>query len=79
MPCPTYIFLFWLRICRGFKKKSDVCYVLCEELFMLDVTHSQVEFETEFGVVSLILVFLYLLALKYHFLAFCKFLETAKD
>jgi len=32
---------------------SDVCHIFCEVLFMLDVTHSQVDVETEFGVVSL--------------------------
>jgi len=33
MPClPTFLFCMW----RGFKNESDVCYVLCEELFMLD-------------------------------------------
>ena len=36
--------LFSLRVCisRGFKTKCDVCHVLREEFFMLDVTHSQV-------------------------------------
>jgi len=29
-------FLFWFCIWRGFKNKSDVYHVLCEELFMLD-------------------------------------------
>jgi len=43
-------------IWRGFRNESDVCHVLCEELFMLDVTHSQVDVETEFGVLSLILI-----------------------
>ena len=33
MPCP--LFPFRLCIWRGFKDKSDVCHVLCEELFML--------------------------------------------
>jgi len=28
--------LFSLFIWRGFKNKSDVCHVLCEEFFMLD-------------------------------------------
>jgi len=52
--------LFSLRVCiwRGFKTKFDVCHVLCEEFFTLDVTHSNVDLETEFGVVSLILIFL---------------------
>ena len=27
-----FLFRFW----RGFKNKSDVCHVLCEEVFMLD-------------------------------------------
>jgi len=31
---------------------------LYEEFFMSDVTHSHVDVETEFGVVSLILIFL---------------------
>jgi len=30
------LFLFRFCIWRGFKNKSDVCHVLCEELFMLD-------------------------------------------
>ena len=34
MPCP-HTFLFRFCIWRGFKNKSDVCHVLCEELFML--------------------------------------------
>jgi len=47
--CPPHFFrrgniichvppLFSLRFCisRGFKNKSDVCHVLCEEFFMLD-------------------------------------------
>ena len=43
--------LFSLRVCiwRGFKTKCDVCHVLCEAFFMLDVTHSHVDVETEFG------------------------------
>ena len=36
MPCPSHFFLFMFCIWRGFKNKSDVCHVLCEELFMLD-------------------------------------------
>jgi len=48
--------------CSGFVigelSKIKVTFVtLREELFMLDVTHSQVDVEAEFGVVSLILVF----------------------
>jgi len=50
-------FLFRFCISRGFKSKSDICHVLCEELFMLDVTHRRVDVETEFGVVSLVLLF----------------------
>jgi len=57
MPCPQH---FSRRVCiwRVFKAKCDVCHVLCEEFFMLDVTHSRVDVETEFGMVSLILLFL---------------------
>jgi len=36
MLCPPHFFLFRFCIWRGFKNKSDVCHVLCEELFMLD-------------------------------------------
>ena len=36
MPCPPHIFQVRFCIWRGFKNKSDVCHVLCEELFMLD-------------------------------------------
>jgi len=57
MACPPH---FSLRFCiwRGFKTKSDVYHVLYEEFFMLDVTHSHVDVETEFGVVSMILIIL---------------------
>jgi len=50
-----HFFLFRFCIWRGFKNKSDVCHVLCEELFMSDgsPTHSQVDVGTEFVVVSL--------------------------
>ena len=55
-----HIFLFRFCIWRGFKHKSDVCHVSCEEVLMLDgrphTLHSQVDAETEFGVVSLILL-----------------------
>jgi len=52
--------LFSLRVCiwRGFKTKGDVCHVLCEEFFILDVTHIAMLMLKEFGVVSLILIFL---------------------
>jgi len=38
MPCPPHFFLIWFRNWKGFKNKSDVCHLLCEELFffMLD-------------------------------------------
>jgi len=57
MPCPH---TFSRRSCiwRGFKTKCDDFHVLCEEFFMLNVTHSYLDVETEFGVVSLTLVFL---------------------
>ena len=67
--CPRHFFrwgyiichvppLFSLSVCiwRGFKTKCDLCNVLCEEFFILDLTHSYVDVETEFGVVSLILM-----------------------
>ena len=47
------LFLFRFFIWRSSENKSDVCHVLCEVLIMLDVTHSQVDVETEFGVVVL--------------------------
>jgi len=52
--------LFSFRVCiwRGFQTKCDICHVLCKEFIMLDVTHSNVDVETEFGVVSLILIYL---------------------
>jgi len=52
---------------------------MCEELFMLYVTHSQVDAEAEFRVVSLILILFLVWASIKWFLAFCKFLENAKD
>jgi len=45
------------------KNESDVGHVLCETLFMLNVTHSQSDVETEFGVVLLDSVSLSILAL----------------
>jgi len=40
--------IFYLGFVFGeFSKKSNPCHVLCEELFMLDVTHGQVNVETE--------------------------------
>jgi len=59
MPCPPYFFLFRFCSWRGFKNKSDVCHVLCEELFffMLDVRpHIAKLMLKQFGVVSLILL-----------------------
>jgi len=52
MRCPP-LFLFRFCIWRSSKNKSDVCHVLCEVLIMLDCTYSQVDVETEFGVVLL--------------------------
>jgi len=40
------LFLFRFCIWRSSKNKSDVCHVLRDVLFMLDVTHSQVDIET---------------------------------
>jgi len=47
MPCPPTFFSLGC-VWRGFKNKSDVCHVLCEELFNVRwlVTHSQVDVET---------------------------------
>ena len=55
-----------LRVCiwRGLKTKCDVCHVLCEEFVILDLTHSYVDVETEFGVVSLILIYLWIFTSK---------------
>jgi len=47
------LFLFRFYIWRSSKNKSDVCHILCEVLFMIDVTHSQVDVEAEVGVASL--------------------------
>jgi len=56
------LFLFRFCIWRNSKNKSDVGHVLRETLFMLNATYSQVDFETEFGVVSLDSVSLSILA-----------------
>jgi len=45
---------------------------------MLDVTHSHVDVETEFGVYHWFW-YVYTFLLQKWLLAFCKFLETAKD
>jgi len=44
--------LFLLRFCiwRGSKNKSDICHVLREVLFMLDVTQNHVDVERGFQV-----------------------------
>jgi len=54
---PT-LFRFTFCTRRGFQNKSDVFHVLCEELFISDgrLHIAQVHVETEFGVVSLILL-----------------------
>jgi len=44
------LFLFRFCIWISSKNKSDVWHVLCEVLFMLDATHSQVDVEVEFGI-----------------------------
>jgi len=52
-----HFFLFRLCIWRGFKNKSDVCHVLCEELSKLDGRLHIAKFMLkQFGVVSLILL-----------------------
>jgi len=55
MRCSPHFFLSGF-VFGEVPKTSDVCHVLCKVLIMLDVTHSQVYVETEFGVVSLILL-----------------------
>jgi len=44
------LFLFRFCIWRGSKNQSYICHVLREVLFMLEVTHSQDDDETEFQV-----------------------------
>jgi len=55
MRCSPHFFLSGF-VFGEVPKTSDVRHVLCKVLIMLDVTHSQVHVETEFGVVSLILL-----------------------
>jgi len=50
---------FLLGFVFGEVSKLNVTFhVLCEDFFMLDVAHSHVDVETEFDVVSLLLIFL---------------------
>jgi len=56
---PPHFFLLGFVFGEISKPNMTFCHVLCEEFSMLDVTHSNVDVETEFGVVSLILIFLY--------------------
>jgi len=50
---------FLLGFVFGEVSKLNVTFVtFCVEFFILDVTHSHVDVETEFGVVSLILIYL---------------------
>jgi len=62
-----HCFLFRFCIWWGFKNKSVVCHVLCDELFMLDGRPhtAMLMLKQKFGVVSLIL-------LAYKFLASIK-------
>jgi len=47
-----------LEFVFGEVSKRNMTFVtFCVEFFMLDVTHSHVDVETQFGVVSLILIF----------------------
>jgi len=46
---PTFFSLVFVFGEVSKTKVTFVCHVLCEELFMLDVTHNQVNDETEFG------------------------------
>ena len=52
MPCRPHFFSSGF-IFGEVPKISDVCHILCEVLFILDVTDSQVDVVTEFAVVSL--------------------------
>ena len=45
MSCPP-TFSLRISVWRGIKTECDVCHVLCEEFFILDVTHSNVDVET---------------------------------
>jgi len=51
---PPHFSIYVSEIWKSFKNKSDVCHVLCEELFIFDAAHSQVDVETDFGVALLI-------------------------
>jgi len=52
-----HFFLFRYCVWGGFKNKSDVCHVLCEELFMLGGRPHTAKLVLKlFGVVSLILL-----------------------
>jgi len=56
MPCPPYFFL--LGFVFGEVTKPNMTFItFCVKSFMLDLTHSNVDVETELGVVSLILIF----------------------
>ena len=66
-----FLFRFW--IWWGFKNKSDVCHVLCDELFMLGGRPhiAMLMLKQKFDVVSLILLVYKLLAsIKYFFSIF---------
>jgi len=67
MPCPPHFFLFRFCILRDFKNRSDVCHVLCEELFMLDGRPhiAMLMLKQKFGVVSLnVLVYSFSASIK---------------
>ena len=68
---PPHFFLFRVCIWWGFKNKSDVCHVLCDELFMLDDRPhiAMLMLKQKFGVVSLILLVYKFLASIKQFLA----------
>jgi len=42
MPCLPDFFVIGLYL-ESLKNKCDICHVLCEEFFMLHVTHSHVD------------------------------------
>jgi len=76
MPCPPH---FSLRVSFGEVSLLNVTFVtFCVKSFSCQMLHIALLMLKEFGVVSLILIF-YRFLLQKRFLAFCKFLETAKD
>jgi len=74
-----HFFLFRFCIWRGFKNKSDVCHVLCEEFFMLYGRPHIAKLMLKVWCEVTDSVSLHISASIKYFLAFYKFLETVKD